>query len=374
MLRDLHRGRRLTMAPARPTGNAGRKGSRGTGVANRPIGGRPLRPSCDPTWRRSEGAPDGLRRRPQTASVLASAPFSVRRPDGARCATLCAVSKHHRSTPEPTPPPDRAPLPEDPWSLPEPGPEWSAELERGLAALALEPSPGVRRALDAHSRLLLAWTAAINLTAVRDPAGVARLHLVDSLSAVSLVRREAPAGPAILDIGSGGGFPGLPLGLAAGASRLELVDSIGKKVRFQAVAARACAAALTEAGEAPPAIEARLARVEDLARLKAFRGAFDVVTARAVSSLTELVELGLPLLRTGGLLVAWKRDDGTGTLDMETSDAARIGRVTGAGRMRVLDDPEPAIPGHRLVVVRKERDTPDRYPRIPAERKRLPDG
>lgn len=273
-----------------------------------------------------------------------------------------------------TPPPDRVPLPEDPWTLPEPGPDWTAELDRGLAALGLDPSPGVRRALDAHSRLLLAWTVAINLTAVRDPVGVARLHLVDSLSAVALVRREAPATPAILDIGSGGGFPGLPLGLAVGASRLALIDSIGKKVRFQAVAARACATALAAAGETPPATETHVARAEDLARLRGLRGAFDVVTARAVSTITELIELGLPLLRTGGLLVAWKRDDGSGALDAETSAAARIARVTGAGRMRVLHDPEPAIPGHRLVVVRKEHDTPDRFPRTPAERRRAPDG
>jgi 16S rRNA (guanine527-N7)-methyltransferase len=292
------------------------------------------------------------------------------------CATLCGVSTRPRSTPPSTPPapPDRAPLPEDPWSLPAPGPEWTAELDRGLAALGLDPSPGVRRALDAHSRLLLAWTAAINLTAVRDPAGVARLHLVDSLSAVAAVRADAPAGPAILDIGSGGGFPGLPLGLAVGAARLALIDSVGKKVRFQAVAAAACAAALAAAGETPPAIEAHVARAEDLARLRSFRGAFDVVTARAVTTLTELIELGMPLLRIGGILVAWKRDDGSGALDSETSAAARIARATGAGRIRVLHDPEPAIPGHRLVVVRKERDTADRFPRTPTERRRAPDG
>lgn len=273
-----------------------------------------------------------------------------------------------------TPPAERAPLPEDPWSLPSPGPEWQSELDRGLDALGLDPTPGVRRALDAHSRLLLAWTAAINLTAVRDPAGVARLHLVDSLSAVPAIQSEAVAGPALLDIGSGGGFPGLPLGLAAGASRVVLVDSIGKKVRFQEVAALACGAAMTAAGEASPTIEALVARAEDLARQRQFRGGFDIVTARAVSTLTELIELGLPLLRTGGLLIAWKRDDGSGALDGEIAAAARIARATGAGRTRVLHDPEPAIPGHRLVTVRKERATPDRYPRTPSERMRHPDG
>src|SRR5688572_15772909 len=99
-------------------------------------------------------------------------------------------------------PPDRSPLPEDPWSLPSLGEPWSAELARGLAALSLEVAPGAWRALDAHSRLLVTWTSAINLTAVRDPEGVARLHLVDALTAVPLLRREAPAFPTILDLGS----------------------------------------------------------------------------------------------------------------------------------------------------------------------------
>jgi 16S rRNA (guanine527-N7)-methyltransferase len=274
----------------------------------------------------------------------------------------------------PSTPPERAPLPEDPWSLPAPGAAWDAALADGLAALYLDPSAGVRRALDAHSRLLMAWTVAINLTAVRDPARVARLHLVDSLSAVAALRREAATAPSLLDLGSGGGFPGLPLGVALPASRVALVDSIAKKVRFLHVAGEAAAAALRAAGETPPRVEAIVARAEDLARWPAHRAAWDVVTARAVTTLTELTELAMPLLRMGGVLIAWKRDDGTGALDMETSAAARIARATGAGRLRVLLDPEPAIPGHRLVLVRKERATPDRFPRSPAERARAPDG
>jgi 16S rRNA (guanine527-N7)-methyltransferase len=183
---------------------------------------------------------------------------------------------------------------------------------------------------------------------------------------------DAPP-PAILDLGSGGGFPGLPLGAALPASRVALVDSIAKKVRFLDVAGRAVTAALTAAGEPAPAITAIVARAEDLARDPAHRGAWDVVTARAVTTLTELVELAMPLLPEAGRLVAWKRDDDTGALDAEVSAAARIGRLTGAGRIRILRDPEPAIPGHRLVVVRKERSTPDRYPRTPADRRRFPD-
>lgn len=272
------------------------------------------------------------------------------------------------------PPPERAPLPVDPWLLPPPGDAWDGALARGLTALELELAPGVLRALDAHSRLLLAWTVAINLTAVRDPEGVARLHLVDSLSAVSLLRRHAVAAPSILDLGSGGGMPGLPLGIALPASRVALVDSIAKKVRFLQTASAAVAETLHEAGARVPRMEALSARAEMLAATPGHRAAWDVVTARAVGSLTELVELAMPLLRVGGLLVCWKRDDGTSALADELAAARSVGRATGAGPARVYDDPERAIPGHRLVLQRKERATPDRYPRPPAERRRAPEG
>ncbi|MFN8619708.1 MAG: 16S rRNA (guanine(527)-N(7))-methyltransferase RsmG [Chloroflexota bacterium] len=272
------------------------------------------------------------------------------------------------------PAPTRAPLPEDPWSLPAPGASWDAALDAGVAALGLTLTPGVRRALDAHSRLLMAWTEAINLTAVRAPDGVARLHLVDSLSAVPLLARLAPPEASILDLGSGGGMPGLPLAVALRAGRLLLVDSIAKKVRFLDVAARAAGAALEEAGEPVPLLEAVAARAEDLARQPVHRGAWDVVTARAVGTLAELVELAMPLLVPGGLLVCWKRDDGSGTLVEEVAAAGPIARAVGAGAARVDATPEAAVPGHRLVVLRKERPTPDRFPRTPAERKRAPNG
>lgn len=270
---------------------------------------------------------------------------------------------------DPAPRPERAPLPRDPWSLPDPGPGWAAELDAGCAALGLTLGPGVHAALDAHTRLLLAWNAAINLTALRTPEQVARLHLVDSLSAVRLIDRLAQPEPSIADIGSGGGMPGLPLAVALPAGRLLAVDSVGKKVGFLAVATEAAAAALADAGGAVPLLEPVAARAEALAADPGIRETLDVVTARAVGSLAELVELAMPLLAPGGILVCWKRDDGSGALAAEIADAGPIAQATGAGRATVHADPEPALPGHRLVVHRKMRPTPARYPRDPAQRR-----
>lgn len=268
--------------------------------------------------------------------------------------------------------PVRAPLPEDPWSLPPLDPGWHRALDAGLAALELSITPGARRALEAHSRLLLAWTEAINLTAVREPSEVARLHLVDSLAAVAVLRDVVPPRPSLLDLGSGGGMPGMPLGIVLPAERVALVDSIGKKVRFLHVAGRAAIAAIRAAHEPAPRVDAIAARAEDLGRRPLHRATWDLVTARAVGSLAELVELGMPLLRTGGWLVCWKRDDASGSLAAEVAAAAGTMRAVGAADAEVVSHPEGAIAGHRLVIVRKAQPTPDRFPRQPAERRRSP--
>ena len=174
----------------------------------------------------------------------------------------------------------------------------------------------------------------------------------------------------LLDLGSGGGYPGLPLGVALPARRVALVDSVGKKVRFLETAARAAGRAMREAGETPPQLHALSARAEQLAADPAQRGSWDVVTARAVGPLAELVELGLPLLRLGGRLLCWKRDAGDGALETEMAAAAEVLRDAGGAEPEVHGVDEVLLPGHRLLLVRKVRPTPTRYPRGVVERRR----
>ncbi len=109
-------------------------------------------------------------------------------------------------------------------------PRTSTSSTTGLENLGLHLDPAVRDVVDGHARLLLAWTTAINLTAIRDPAGVARLHVLDSLAAVPVLAPRGVTG--ILDLGSGGGFPGLPLAAVLAPDRVLLVDSVAKKVGF----------------------------------------------------------------------------------------------------------------------------------------------
>ncbi len=231
-------------------------------------------------------------------------------------------------------------------------------LEKGLRALDLDLPADARAVIDGHVRLLLAWTAAINLTAIRDPADVARLHVLDSLAAAPLLRARGIR--RLLDIGSGGGFPGIPLAAALGSDRTLLVDSVGKKVRFLETV-------ITATGlERRVAAEAR--RSETIAHDPRDREAWPAVTARAVASLAELVELGLPLVAPGGVLVAWKRHP----VDDELAAARGALRALSAGRPQVQRVPVPGLEDHRLVIVPRDGQIDARYPRDPAERRRRP--
>ena len=252
----------------------------------------------------------------------------------------------------------RGPLPTRVSDLPALPAAYDDVLDAGLAALGLSLDADARAAIDGHARLLLAWTGAINLTAIRDPAEVARLHVLDSLSAASLLR--ARGARALVDLGSGGGYPGLPLAAALGLERALLVDSIGKKITFLETAISAIGLGASVAAER--------ARAEALAHDARDRGAWPVVTARAVGSLAELVEVGLPLVAPGGVLVAWKR----APLEDELAAAAGTLAALRAGGVSVVPAGVPGLETHRLVVVERGGGIDERFPRDPAERRRRP--
>jgi 16S rRNA (guanine527-N7)-methyltransferase len=266
--------------------------------------------------------------------------------------------------------PDRSPLPTDPSALPPLEPSFAATLDHDLEALGLTLTPGQRAAIDAQAQLLLAWNAAINLTALRLPQQIAREHVIDSLTAVSLSHPlDGLVDGALLDLGSGGGYPGLPLGIVGGAARIALVDSVAKKARFLDVAGNAATAALEAHGERAPRIVALAERAETLAGNPEHRQRWDVVTARAVAALAELVEISLPLLGVGGRLIAWKREPG---LDVERAEAASALRALGSDpdAVEVHAVTLEPLADHRLVVVTKTAPTPGRFPRSVAERRR----
>lgn len=245
-------------------------------------------------------------------------------------------------------------------------------LEHGLRELALPLAAAARDAIAGHVRLLLAWNEHINLSGLRTAEQIARGHVLDALVAVRQLRDLAGDGPSMLDLGSGGGFPGLPLAIALPARRAALVDSIGKKAAFLEVAAAAVAPLVR--------VDVLAERAEDLADEHDQREAWDIVTARAVGSVVEVAELGLPLVRVGGHVVAWKSagsDERAAQLESEVADAARLTRTVGGNTPRVVALPAAerlGLPGRCLVVIEKARHTPDGYPRGAGERRRRPLG
>lgn len=246
----------------------------------------------------------------------------------------------------------------------------AAESRAALETLLRDPAcAGLRRRLEPaalermarYVALLLGVNRRLNLTRITDPAEVARLHLLDSLAALPLVDELAPA--RALDLGSGGGLPAIPLALARPETRWTLVESIGKK-----------AAALSEMvgalGLGTVSVEPQ--RAETLGQDAKHRQRYQLVTARACAPLPVLVELALPLLATGGGLLAWK-----GPL-ADDDDEVRRGRLAagqlGGGRLRILPTGLPALGGHTVVAVSKLRPTPRRFPRRPGEPSRRPLG
>ncbi len=274
------------------------------------------------------------------------------------------------------PAPVRVPLPRDASALPPLEPSFGRALDRALASLDLDLTPGMRDAIEAHVRLLLAWSPFVNLTAIHGAEAIALEHVADSLAAVPPLldrlagRRRRPLG--LLDLGSGAGYPGIPVAVAIPAGTAALVDSVARKTAFLEAAAAGAGAALRARDEEPVRMQVVNARGEELARRPGQRERWEVVTARAVAGLPWLLELALPLVRPGGTFVAWKRDAGDGAFAAELDAAAPLLEELGADpRPEVLEVSVEGLSDHRLVLVTKRRATPGRWPRRPPHHRRL---
>jgi 16S rRNA (guanine527-N7)-methyltransferase len=190
-------------------------------------------------------------------------------------------------------------------------------------------------------------------TTVSDPEAALEVHVADSLSGLEVL--ELASARRIADIGSGAGFPGLVLAIALPQADVDLIESVGRKT---AVMDRLIQAA--EVGNA----RSVTARVEDFARVPSALGggreAYDAVTVRAVGPLALLVEYASPLLRDGGVLVAWK-----GARDAAEEDAGAVAaeKVGMAVKEVVAVKPYPASENRHLHVFRKVAPTPPGFPR-----------
>lgn len=215
----------------------------------------------------------------------------------------------------------------------------------------LQHLPGRARATMARYLALLdEANRTTNLTAIRDVHGMVMLHAADSLAALDAAPEAMRAAGRAADIGPGGGFPVAPLALAMPHCQWTAIESVAKKCRFIETACRG-------AGIANVAV--CCSRGEDAARGNA-RESFDIVTARAVGPVAALCETGLPLLKTGGLLLLYKTEQA----QQELLDAApAIALLGGEARPSY----HYTLPGDQqqraIMMVMKRHPTPAQYPR-----------
>ena len=226
-------------------------------------------------------------------------------------------------------------------------------LRQGLRELGLDESRA--ETLERFAGLLLEKNEVMNLTAITEPVAVAQLHLLDS---AALTRFADLSGKTVVDVGTGAGFPGMPLRILKDDFDLTLLDSLGKRIAWLA---EVCGALGLER------VECVHARAEEFAAAR--RESYDLAVSRAVAQLNVLCELALPLVKVGGRFLAMK------SVDTEDEIAAAKGAIkTLGGRITGVEDyriPTSEVT-HRVVIIEKITPTSAKYPRAFAKIKKQP--
>lgn len=225
-------------------------------------------------------------------------------------------------------------------------------LKAGLPGLGLALPPETLETLCAFGEAVVRQNEQMNLTAITDPRQVATLHLLDSLTVCKAVELT---GKRIIDVGTGAGFPGVPLAIACPGASVTLLDSLGKRMRWLETS-------LPQLGISAQCVTARAEEAVENCREQ-----YDFAVSRAVARLNILLELTAPYVKVGGAVLAMK---GAAARE-ELSEAESAIRRLGLRTEETLDFP---IDGacHTVLVLRKVSSTPPQYPRRYARIKQAP--
>lgn len=236
------------------------------------------------------------------------------------------------------------------------------ELIEGARQLGIDLNAGRVKQFELYYQKLIEWNEKINLTTIIGYQEAQVKHFLDSISVISALTEEEMnrADFSIIDIGTGAGFPGLPLKILLAEPRLVLVDSTAKKVAFLRCVTR-------ELGL--DNVEIVCGRAEEIAHLPLYRQRFDLALSRAVASLSVLAELALPFCRIGGKFVAQKK----GEVEQEMKKAVKAIETLGGklGQVKRIEL-EGLSDGRYLVIIDKIYPTPEKYPRRPGVPGRRP--
>jgi len=206
-------------------------------------------------------------------------------------------------------------------------------------------------ALVNYERELLEWNQKFNLTAIRDVEGVRTKHFLDSFSCVQAWKANPPN--KLIDVGTGAGFPGIPLKILYPTMQVTLVESVGKKIKFLEHIVQILGL---------EGIEIIQARAEEIGQMPKHREKYDWAVARAVAKMRVLVEYLLPLVRVGGVMLSQKGESGPA----EAHEAEKAVKLLGGHVRQLLPVTLPGVVDERyLVLVDKVAATPPAYPRKP---------
>ena len=200
-----------------------------------------------------------------------------------------------------------------------------------------------------YMNLLIEWNEKINLTAIVEPKEIILKHFIDSLTIIKYIEPNK----SVIDIGTGAGFPGIPVKIMREDLDITLLDSLNKRIHF-----------LNEVIQKLELknITAIHARIEEVAKNKQYREAFDVATSRAVANLTTLSEYMLPMVDLKGMAICMKGSE----INEEVSKSKNSIKLLGGKIDKIEEFTLPKSDnGRNLILIKKERQTPGKYPRKP---------
>ena len=221
------------------------------------------------------------------------------------------------------------------------------DLKQKLNEFNIEISDNQLEKFDKYMKLLLEWNEKINLTAIIEPDEVKIKHFLDSLTVLKYINDEDK----VIDIGTGAGFPGIPLKIMKPDAKITLLDSLNKRINFLNL--------VIEELELKN-IEAIHGRAEEFARNKLYREKYDVAVSRAVANLSTLTEYMLPFVKVGGRCICMKGANLKEELDKAKNAIQELG-----GKIEIIDNFYLSNNDNErnIVIIKKIKETKSKYPR-----------
>ncbi len=226
-----------------------------------------------------------------------------------------------------------------------------AKLKEYASALGISLEDAQLEQFDCYAKTLVEWNQKMNLTAIIEPLEIVIKHFIDSLTLLTAV--ELPQGASVIDVGTGAGFPSVPVKIVRPDIRLTLLDSLNKRVVFLG----ALSAALKQENDCIHF------RAEEAGRNPEYREQFDLATARAVAHLRELSEYCLPFVRVGGRFAAMKGGD----VDAELAESSKAIELLGGEIEKMKHFSLPDDSRRSIIIIKKISQNTTKYPRPSAK-------